>query len=378
MRKHLACFGSSIALFWLLGFLAAPMLHAQAAPRYKVDPYWPKELPNNWILSNVHGIFVDLQDHVWVLTDPAALAANEIGAAQTPPRAACCVPSPSVIVLGADGSVLKSWGHPGFVPDWPSAEHGIWVDREGNVWVGGNSVGANARRPWDRQVLELSNDGKPLLEIGHPTQDPMNNQDTSILGGPGEMTVDDAAHEVYIADGFLNRRVVVYDSNTGAFKRGWGAYGIPLDQIDNSKLAPYNPAVPAKQFLGPVACVRISVDGLVYVCDRTGDRIQVFTKEGKFVKEIFVHRETLDRGSAWGMTFSHDPKQNFLLVSGGEDGIVWIVNRSDGTLAGQLGHKGHGAGQFDAVQALALDSHGNLYTAEVAPNHRVQKFVLQK
>jgi len=377
-RIALRALGLLVALCGIVGIPVISALRAQAPPRYKVDPYWPKQLPNNWILSNVHGIFADKEDHVWVLTDPAALAANEIGAAQTPPHASCCVPSPSVIVLGQDGGVVKSWGHPGFTHDWPSAEHGLWIDREGNVWIGGNAVGPNARRPWDRQVLKFSNDGKLLLEIGHPTQDPMNNQDTSILGGPGEMTVDDAAHEIYIADGFLNRRVVVYDSNSGAFKRGWGAYGIPLDQIDNSKLPPYDPAAAAKQFLGPVACVRISVDGLVYVCDRTGDRIQVFTKEGKFMKEFFVHRETLDRGTAWGLTFSHDPKENYLLVSGGEDGVIYLVNRNDGSLAGQFGHKGHGAGEFDAVQATAMDSHGNFYTAEVAPNHRVQKFVLQK
>ncbi len=300
-RTRILGAGLSIAALCFVSLLAAPLVRAQAPPRYKVDPYWPKEYPDNWILSNVHGIFVDSSDHVWVLTDPGALAANEIGAAQTPPHAECCIPSPSVMVLDTSGSVIKSWGHPGFTPDdWPSAEHGLWVDREGNVWIGGNAVGAGARGPLDRQVLKLSNEGKLLLQIGHATKDPQNNQDTSILGGPGEMTVDEAAHELYIADGFLNKRVVVYDSNTGAFKRGWGAYGIPLSQIDNSKAAPYNPATPAKQFLGPVACVRISVDGLVYVCDRTSDRIQVFTKEGKFLKESSrCILETLDRGSAW-------------------------------------------------------------------------------
>jgi DNA-binding beta-propeller fold protein YncE len=367
-----------VGLLCVLVMPAAPAMHAQAPPRYKVDPAWPKTLPDNWILSNIHGIFADPQDHIWVLTDPGALAAAEIGASQTPAHASCCVPSPSVMVFDANGGVVKSWGRPGFLPDWPTAEHGLWVDRDGNVWLGGNAVGAGGRGALDRQVLKLSNDGKLLLEIGHPTKDPQNNQDTAILGGPGEMTVDDAAHELYIADGFMNKRIVVFDSNTGAFKRGWGAYGIPLSQIDNSKPAPYDPATPAKQFGGPVACVRISVDGLVYVCDRTGNRIQVFTKDGKFQKEFFTRRETLDRGSAWGMTFSHDPKQKFLLVTDGEDGVVWILNRSDGSIAGQFGHKGHSAGELDAVQAITTDSHGNVYVAEVAPNHRVQKFLLQK
>jgi DNA-binding beta-propeller fold protein YncE len=153
---------------------------------------------------------------------------------------------------------------------------------------------------------------------------------------------------------------------------------MPLTEIDNSKPVPYDPSIPPKQFRGPMACVHISVDGLVYVCDRGGDRIQVFTKEGKFVKEFFVHRTTLDRGSVWGLTFSHDPKQKYLLVSDGEDGTIWIIDRNDGTVSGQIGTKGHYAGQFSTVQGIAMDSHGNLYTAEVATNHRIQKFVLQK
>ena len=152
----------------------------------------------------------------------------------------------------------------------PRGQHGLWVDGEGNVWLGGNAVALDGKRPADRQVLKLSNDGKLLLQIGHPTMNPQNNQDTSFLGGPGEMTVDDAAHEVYIADGYMNKRVVVYDSNTGAFKRGWGAYGIPLSQIDNGKPAPHDPATPAKQFSGPVACVKISLDGFVSLFPRTG------------------------------------------------------------------------------------------------------------
>ena len=153
-------------------------------------------------------------------------------------------------------------------------------------------------------MFKFSPDGKLLLEIGHPSRDPANNRDTSILGGPWELTVDDSAHEVYIADGGLNRRVVVYDSNTGAFKRGWGAYGIPLNEIDGSRLPPYDPSVPpAKQFRGPVAAIRVSADGLVYVADRSADRVQVFTKQGKFVKEFFVAPTTLGRGSTWKLAF---------------------------------------------------------------------------
>jgi DNA-binding beta-propeller fold protein YncE len=368
----------AIVLCCFFVLAAGPMSRAQDVPRYKVDPSWPKELPNNWLPGAVHGIAVDKEDHVWLVNAPRLLPVNEAGAAQTPPRSACCVPAPSVIEFDAGGTVLRSWGGPGYLPDWPTYEHGIWVDGDGNVWMAGNSQSPDPKFPGDRQVFKFSKDGKQLLEIGHPTRDPVNNQDTTILGAPAEITVDDAAHEAYIADGFLNRRVVVFDSNTGAFKRGWGAYGIPLSEIDNSPLKPYDPSVPSKQFRGPVASVRISVDGFVYACDRSSDRIQVFTKEGKFIKEFFVRPATLNLGSTWGLTFSHDAKQKYLLVSDGENGVVWILNRNDGSVAGQFGRKGSYAGQFAVLQGIAMDSHGNVFTSEVNPNARIQKFVLQK
>jgi hypothetical protein len=265
---------------------------------------------------------------------------------------------------------------------------GLEVDKEGNVWVGGAwaenynpnpaVIGPDRRDLWDRQVLKFTSDGKQLLEIGHPTKSPANNQDTTILGGPGRVVVDESAHEVYIGDGFLNKRVVVYDSNTGTFKRGWGAYGILLSDIDNSKLPPYDPsAPPAKQFRGAVT-IHISVDGLVYVGDRTGDRIQVFTREGKFQREFFVAPNTIGRGSVWTVAFSHDPKQKYLLVGDGGNCVIRILDRSNGTEVGKFGHRGANAGQFNFIQDIALDSKGNLYTGEVNTNYRIQKFVLQK
>src|SRR6266849_4307810 len=290
-------------LFIVLGFLvvgAVPQAHAQAVPRYKVDPSWPKELPNNWILWNSTGLFVDKDDHIWVQHHPRQVSAADAGAAFNPPTSLCCIPAPTYVQFDAQGNVLKSWGGPNFVPDWPILEHGLFIDKAGNFWFGGNFQGGNGNnllqalpKPKayvaDRHLFKFSPDFKQVLMIGHPSDAPANNQDTSILGSPSEMFVDDDAHEVYIADGYKNRRVVVYDSNTGAFKRGWGAYGIPLSEVDNADLPPYNPAnPPSKQFLGPVHCLRISTDGLIYVCDRTSDRIQVFTKPGKFLKEFFV------------------------------------------------------------------------------------------
>jgi hypothetical protein len=209
-------------------------------PRYEVDPTWPKELPNNWILSNSTGLFVDENDHIWVLHRPRQVPMGNAGAAQRPPISECCIPAPSVLQFDKDGNLLKYWGGPGHVPDWPMLEHGLFIDRGKNVWIAGNFRGGGtlpespipppATVLGDRHVLKLSTE-----RIGRPSNEPTNNQDTSMLGSPSEVFVDDDANEVYIADGYQNSRVVVYDSNTGAFKRGWGAYGVPLRDIPNDR-----------------------------------------------------------------------------------------------------------------------------------------------
>src|SRR6266446_5808928 len=239
------------SLLTLMGFLSVfvTVTRAQDAPRYKFDPTWPKELPKNWILGHVEGITVDKDDHIWVLHDPSSVPADDASSAQVPPTAACCVAAPPILEFDQEGNVLAAWGGPGTTKDWPVMAHGLWVDRDGNVWIAGAWDAEFAlpawqkpkdSDPWDRHVLKLTHDGKLLLEIGHPSKAPANNQDTTILGGPSSMQVDEIAHEVYIADGYLNKRIVVYDSNTGEFKRGWGPYGIPLSEINNSKLAAYD------------------------------------------------------------------------------------------------------------------------------------------
>jgi len=380
-------FALPIILSILVLAAAPPQARGQAAPRYKVDPSWPKELPNNWIMWNSTGLVVDKDDHIWVQHHPRQAAAQDAGAAFTPPTAECCIPAPTYVQFDAQGNVLKSWGGPDFVPNWPILEHGLFIDKAGNFWFGGNFRGTAAdllaaipppkELLADRHVFKFSPDHKQLLMIGHPSNAPINNQDTSLLGAPSEMFVDDDAHEVYIADGYRNARIVVYDSNTGAFKRGWGAYGMPLSEIGNG-LSPtkHDPAVPSKQFGGIVTSVEISNDGLVYVGDRAGDRIQIFTKEGKFVKEFIVHPNTLGQGSVWSTMFSRDPQQKFLYVSDGMNGKIWILNRDDGKEVGSIGHKGHQAGQFGMVECMAMDSKGNLYDTEVGgASSRIQKFV---
>jgi len=351
----------------LSGF--APAGLAQDAPKYRVDPSWPQELPNNWIIGQVGGMAVDREDHVWVLQRPASDTVDEIGASLAPPRSMCCVAAPPVLEFDAQGHLLHSWGGPGAGFDWPKSEHGIYVDKDGNVWIGGSG-------PTDRHVLKFKNDGHFLLQIGHPSSEPADSSRTDILGRPAGIEVDAQAHEVYIADGYLNKRVIVFDSETGAFKRLWGAYGNAPKDADPGA---YDPAAPFdQQFRTPVHCVHISRDGLVYVCDRVNDRMQVFTKQGKFVKEFTVRPQTLGIGSVWQFAFSTDEQQKFLLVADGENNVIWTIRRDDGVVVGQTGHNGRNAGQFHWLHQLVSDSRGNLYTGEVDTGKRIQKFVLVK
>jgi DNA-binding beta-propeller fold protein YncE len=338
---------------------------AQAIPVYKVDASWPKQLPNNWIMGQVGGMAVDKNNHIWVLQRPSSNAKDDLGLDEK--VSICCTSAPPVLEFDGQGNLIKSWGGPGEGYDWPSTEHSIFVDQTGNVWITGN--GAK-----DRQAIKFTSDGKFILEIGHPSAAPMDNADTTILGRPAGIEVDEKAHEVYIADGYMNRRILVFDSETGAFKRMWGAYGNPPS---NANLTPYNPSDPPSQlFRNPVHCVHLSRDGFVYVCDRVNNRIQIFTKQGKFLKEFFVRKETIGMGSAYDFAFSHDEGQKYLLVADGEDNVIWIVHRSDGAIVGTFGHAGRNAGQFHHVHEIVEDSNGNLYTGEVESGRRIQKFSL--
>jgi DNA-binding beta-propeller fold protein YncE len=343
----------------------------QDQPHYKVDPFWPKELPNNWIVGQIGGMAVDRNNHIWVLQRPRSNTPDEIGADPSSPRGAtCCIPAPPVLVFDTEGNLLKSWGGPGEGYDWPNTEHGIFVDRNGNVYIGGNGA-------TDRQVLKFTNGGKFLKQVGHPSKAPADSADTTLLGRPAGVEVDDDAHELYVADGYLNKRVIVFDSDTLAFKRMWGGYGNAPSDVD---FGPYKPnASPDQQFRSPVHCAHISRDGLVYVCDRTNDRIQVFTKQGKFVKEFFVRPETpatFAYGTVCDIAFSRDPGQAYLLVADVSNNVIWTLRRSDGTVLGMLGHQGRNAGQFQGIHELVSDSAGNLYSGEVGTGNRIQKFGL--
>jgi hypothetical protein len=246
-EKVLRSFACLSAVALLASLVAAPVpVDAQQPPKFKVDPAWPLELPNNRILGQVGGLAVDSHDHIWVFQRPGSDTTDELGAAQTPPRSICCFAAKPVLEFDTSGKLLNAWGGPGPASagyNWPKTEHGIHVDRNDNVWIGGND-------PTDRMVLKFTRDGRFLMQIGKPSTDPMDSSRTDILGRPAGIDVDEAAHEVYIADGYGNRRIIVFDSETGHFKRMWGAYGNKPSDADSGAYVPGSP--PAQQFRTPV------------------------------------------------------------------------------------------------------------------------------
>jgi hypothetical protein len=347
----------------LIGMFATPA-STDEIPRFQVDAGWPKPLPNDWIMGQAAGVAVDAQDHVWVIQRPLTLTDDEKALTLTPPRSKCCRPAPPVIEFDSEGNLIRAWGGPNQGYEWPQNEHGISIDALGFVWVGGN--GEN-----DGQYLKFTRTGEFVLQIGKSGPQ-TNSNDTSRLGRPADAEVDPETNEVYIADGYFNHRVIIFDANSGTYKRHWGAYGRkPTDE----KLPPYNPAVAPSQQLGnPVHCVKIAKDGLVYICDRSNDRIQVFRKDGTFVKEFIIEKNTLGPGSVWDLDFWIDPKQTFLVNADGTNNEVRTLRRETGETVGAFGRNGRNAGEFHWVHNLAVDSKGNIFTTEVDTGKRAQKF----
>ena len=340
----------------------ASMIAADDTPQFRLDPTWPKQLPNDWILGQIGGMAVDAQDHIWVFQRPRSLTEADRGATLTPKRAKCCVPAPSVMEFDAEGNLIQAWGGPGTVPDWPESEHGIAVDSRNQVWLTGNSSK-------DAQLLQFSRDGKFVRQFGRlaPVTHSM---DTTQLGSAASIAIDPVANEIFLADGYSNHRIMVLDANSLAFKRMWGAYGKPPT---DTKIELYNPK--ATQFNNPVHCVKIAKDGLVYVCDRSNDRIEVFQKNGAFVKEFAIRPETRGNGSAYDIAFWPDSNQTYMIVADGSNGEAIVVRREDGVEVGAFGHYGRQAGQFHNLHQVVIDSRGNVYTGEVDTGMRVQKFV---
>jgi DNA-binding beta-propeller fold protein YncE len=322
-------------------------------PQFEVDPAWPKPLPNRWLMGQAAGVAVDRNDHVWVIQRPKSLSDDEKGASLTPPRSTCCIPAPPVLQFDADGTLLQSWGGPGAGYAWPANEHGIYVDFLDHVWIAGNG-------PKDGQILKFTKSGKHVLTIGAPGV-VGDDADPKHLNRPANMIVDPQAHELFVADGYGNHRVIVFDAQTGAYKRHWGANGRPPGTAG------------VKPFSTPVHGLRLARDGLLYVCDRPNNRIQVFRKDGTFVKEFTVAPDTKGNGSMWDVDLS--PDQSVLHVADGENNVVWNLARDTGRVLGSFGRRGRGAGQFHWIHNLAVDSKGNVYTTEVDSGKRAQKFV---
>ncbi|MDX1406460.1 MAG: hypothetical protein R3192_18150, partial [Woeseiaceae bacterium] len=276
------------------------------------------------------------------------------------------------------GNLVGHWGGPGEGYEWPESNHGITIDPKDNIWIGGNGQS-------DSHLLKFTRDGKFLKQFGvqgvhrdpaSPDAEPRwlgDSHDQNNFGRVAEVSFDSAGSEVFVADGYLNKRVAVLDANTGEMKRYWGAYG---NEPDDTNLGPYDPdAPPAQQFRNPVHCAEPAEDGLVYACDRVNNRLQVFRKDGTFVDEIFLAKESLGSGAVWDLAFSKDPEQRYIYVADGKNEKVYVIERKSLTLLTSFGDGGRQPGQFFGVHSIATDSKGNIYTTETYEGKRLQKFV---
>ena len=397
--------------------LCAGAAQELSAPKFKFDPSWPKPLPNKWKMGGVTGLAVDKDDNVWVFDRPNDLTEIELEAELTPPIADCCVRPPSMIHIDKDGNVIGSFDAP--------QGHGMAVDSKGFTYLGNTDKGLNTVRKYDSKTGQLlaevprapdpqpggggdaapSNPRVPgkgstgpvagFLSLNRPKPDPAavaarkaaleafkaKYPPTSpmIVGQIEEVRLDEPAHELYAADSYLGGRVMVFDLDTFKFKRGWGAYGHTLDQITtDDKDREYTPggAMP-KEFRGHLT-LNVSRDGLVYAADRMADRIQVFTKEGKFLKEFIMAPMTGVGGSTGGVMFSPDKAERFLYISDLTNNHIWFLNREDGKVVGTLGSMGENGGQFFGLHMIAVNSKGDIYTGEVFAGERVQRFLFMK
>ncbi len=386
---------------------------AQSAPSYLFDPGWPKPLPNKWKIGGITGLAVDKDDNVWALNRPNDLTNIELHAELTPPLALCCARPPSMIHFDKAGNVIGSFDAP--------QGHGMDVDSKGFVYLGQDTVrkydpktgkvvaevartpereggggggGGGAQPPKrvpgqggrgpvagfipppggpatpDPAAEAKAAAARAAFRAKYPPSTPM------IVGGLEEIRIVEADNEMYVADNYLGGRVLVFDLNTLAFKRGWGAYGRPLAEIStNDADHDYTPGGPmAKEFVGHLT-LNVSNDGLVYAADRVGNRIHVTTKEGKFLKEFILAPQTGVGGAPGGVAFSPDKEQRMLFISDLTNNKIWFLNRADGKVLGEMGGMGENGGQWFGLHMIAIDSQGNIYTGEVFAGERVQRFV---
>ena len=374
MKRNVAIGTGVLALLVALGLAQGVLQRTAAAqakgtvqaPRFEVDPMWPKPLPNHWVYGNVIGVGVDTKDHIYIIHRGAgSLEPKEIYATTNPPSSECCVPAPPVVEFDADGNFVRAWGGPGQGYEWPESNHGITPDSKGNLFIGGN--GGN-----DGHILKFTQDGKFVKQFGFSYASAGSN-DMFAFNKVAKVSLDEKVNEAYVSDGYGNHRVAVIDMDSGKIKRYWGAYG---NKPDDTPLGNYNPEAPlAQQFRTPVHCAEPSNDGFVYVCDRPNDRIQVFTKDGKFVKETQVLKTTRGDGSVWDIAFSKDAAQKYFYLADGANEKIHVFDRLSLTELTSFGDGGRQPGQFYAVHSIATDSKGNVYTTETYRGQRLQKFV---
>lgn len=341
------------------------------APAFLVDPLWPKPLPNHWITGNTIGVDVDDRDHIFTVhrnTENMFGGRTEIGLALG--VAECCTPAPPILEYDIEGNLINAWGGPveGAPYQWPESNHGIEVAANGDVWIGGNGGP-------DSHVLVFTRDGEYIRTVGVPGEE-FDSNSTTAFGRVAEIAIDEDAGEAYFADGYVNKRVAVVDVATGAFKRYWGAYG--STDIDDDADDTYTPGQPGPDvFRGPVHCAEPSNDGLIYVCDRGADRVQIFRPDGTFVSEHIYYPATLAQGSTWDIAFSPDEDQEFIYLADGQNFKISIIDRASMEVLYTFGDGGRQPGLFYAPHSIATDSEGNIYTTETYEGKRVQKFLYQ-
>ena len=355
-----------VVIYFAQDRLQTASANAVEAPMFEVDPFWPNQLPDHWVLGSAIGVGVDSRDHVFIVHRGNLTERTEGGADADPPIGECCRAAPPVLEFDPEGNLVNSWGGPSDEYVWPGSNHGITVDHMDNIWIGGNG-------PNDTHVLKFSRDGEFLASYGEPEAGPADSNSQTRFNRVAKLAFDAEANEAYLADGYGGRRVAVLDASTGAFKRYWGAYG---NEPDDTRTPAYDPDAPLiQQFRTPVHCAEPSLDGFVYVCDRPNDRIQVFQKDGTFVDEVRIAERTLGDGSTWDIAFSRDPGQKYMYLADGKNMKVYVMDRLNLEILTSFGDGGRQPGLFFAVHSIATDSQGNIYTTETYEGKRVQKFV---
>jgi DNA-binding beta-propeller fold protein YncE len=364
---------SAAMLLLAQGVSGQPAPAGRVVPKFQVDPSWP-HLPAKWVFGQVSSISIDANGHAWVLQRPTTVRADQKAKGQA---------APPVLEFDEKGDFVQGWGGPGAGYDWPETEHGIYADPRGYIWVGGNGA-------TDNHLVKFTQDGKFISQIGKKGASKGNN-DTDNVNQAADIFYYAKTNELLVADGYGNKRVIVFDGDTGKFKRMWGAFGNkPLDNVPEPKKVPEDQRIPAKeltdrgpeQFVRPVHAVRVSNDGLVYVSDRGGKRVQVFGLDGKYQTQAFIDRYCEAPHCGNGQTvastaFSPDPEQRFLYVASRSPARVWVLERKTLEPLDSFGRNGVAPGEFYVMHHMNVDTKGNLYVTEVQDGKRIQKFVFK-